>query len=78
MRKNILPTLDSRLVRSDRRFFGINQDETRMNENEHEEGCGGAWPTVTHLLSRQQIHSAGGDDERDACTATMVPGCVRL
>lgn len=33
---------------------------------------------ITHLLSRQQIHSADGDEFRDVCTATIFPGFLSL
>ena len=32
----------------------------------------------THLLSRQQIHSADGDEFGDVCTATIFPGRVTV
>lgn len=31
---------------------------------------------TAHLLSRQQIHSADGDEFGDICTATIFPGAA--
>ena len=37
-----------------------------------------SWSAFTHLLSRQQIHSADGDKLGDVCTATIFPGRVSV
>lgn len=70
-------------TRSDRRL--------RLNHVEWKEGRGGenaiiaaAWKCLaqacafTHLLSRQQIHSADGDELGDVCTATILPDLMTV
>lgn len=57
-------------------------DESRWTKRMRRPKDATAWPWVvicsTHLLSRQQIHSADGDELGDGCTATIFPGCMWL
>lgn len=69
-------------TRSDRRLRLITLK--RVNEREGREntsivaGMSLFRCAFTHLLSRQQIHSADGDELGDVCTATIFPGRVTV
>lgn len=60
----------------------VDADEWKRAETTQSLLCGdarrgtGSCSAFTHLLSRQQIHSADGDELGDVCTATIFPGCV--
>lgn len=64
--------------RSPAAFNHVDAGEWKRVEKTAAWGCT-AWKRVfTHLLSRQQIHSADGDELGDVCTATIFPGRVTV